>query len=245
MSSRAKLLQFAALSAFLLGPIAARAASAKAPDSISYPNAGYATWVSAQLAEQRGLADTTVFHPQARADIAAILGQTPVAGCYEAGPMIVELSGGRNRPLSLEDAARSYPIFAYGKVRELTPGFVIGEAGHLATVEVTEASRGIEAGRIFYVFLPLGKFVFQGKNICKVDPRYAGLPAVGDELLVFADRPALAAKGLWTIDHPEAVVLVSGGQVRWAPALEKARASRPESKMPNDRKGLLALLPRL
>lgn len=222
------------------------AQGATTPETIPDPSANYPIWLSAKAAEQRSLSDPASFHPVAAERIRSLLSQTPVKGCYEAGPIVLDFDGGRQRPRSLEEAARSYPVFGYGVVRELTPGFQVGEAGHLARVEVTQPSRGFEKGQSFFVFLPLGSFAFLGKKICKEDVRYAGLPAVGDELLVFADRPDPQQERIFTIDYPEAVIWISGNEVRLAPRLQQAQkpaAGDAEGTM--DRSELLSRLPLL
>jgi len=213
------------------------------PEAIYHPRADYPIWISAKAAEEKSLGDPASFHPIAAERIRYLLAQTPVAGCQQAGPIINDFAGGRPRPRSLEDAARSYPIFGYGVVRELTPGFQVGEAGHLARVEVTEPSRGVEIGQSFFVFLPLGDFTFHGKKICKEDIRYAGMPAVGDELLVFVDRPDPQKERIFTIDYPEAVVWISGNEVKFAPRMRDAMARGLASAQTFDRAALLMLLP--
>ena len=220
------------------------AAEAKTPQAIFYQQAANPVWISAKAAEQKGLDDPASFHPMAADTIRHILAQTPVAGCYEAGPIIFEFSGGRNPPRSYQDAARTYPVFAYGVARELTPGFLFGEAGNLVRLEVSQISRGFQEGQEVFVFLPLGELVFQGKKICKRDPRYAGLPAVGDEVLVFSDKPFTVKDLLLRIDYPESVTIVTGDKLLVAPAFEQGTDSRSGSaEKPTTREELLALLP--
>ena len=224
------------------GPLSAQTTT---PPAIFHPQVAYPIWISAENAEKKDLGDTSAFHPQAADRIRYILSQTPVAGCYEAGPIVLDFSGGRKAPRALQDAAASYPVFGYGVIRELTPGFLVGEAGQLARVEVSQPSRGFQEGQTFFVFIPVGEFTFNGKKICKVDARYVGVPKLGAEMLVFADQPATVKAQLLSIDYPEAVIMVDDNVVKLAPALQKALATREGVQKPATREELLALLPQL
>lgn len=237
---------FLSVMAGLVLSLPGSAQTTRSPEEIFYPKADFPIWVAATTAEAKSLDDAATFHPMAAERIRHILSQTPVAGCYEAGPIVLEFSGGRNPPRSFQDAARSYPVFAYGIVRELTPGFKLGEAGYLARLEVTQTSRGFADGQSLFVFLPIGDFTFHGKKICKKDPRYAGLPSVGDEILAFAEKPFTKDNLLLNIDYPEAVVIVADEKLELAPPLKNALEARSGAvENPINRDELLALLPSL
>lgn len=236
------------LLAVLLAAALGQAAGAQeeTPQTIYDPMVPQPIWVSAKLAEQRGITDPDLFHPMVTDQISYILSLAPVAGCYEAGPEIADFVGGRRAPRALEEAARSYPLVAYGVVKELTPGFAWGEPGYLVRTEVSEISRGIALGQSFFIFIPVGDFTFAGKKICKEDMRYVGLPAVGDELLTFVDESRTKDVLYFSIDYPQAVILISRGNVRLPRRLPGEDSSGFESiEGPRSREELLGLLPTL
>ena len=171
-----------------------RAQGSVPPAALDRPGSGEPpSWVSLALAEKEGSTDNgarALFAPDTRSIMGRLFDSPPVHGCYELGPDILERVGVPAPPRTLEKAARQKPILLVGKVLALTPGFNIGTLGNLVRVEAEPDSRGILPGTEVLFFVPIGEATFHGKRLCKSDPRFSGLPNVGDEVLVFADRIA-------------------------------------------------------
>lgn len=231
------LLLLAAALVLCLGREARPALPEQTPAAIRHPAVDYPIWVSAEAGQIHGALNLKIFsHPVVRNRITRIFEQTPVAGCYQVGPIILDRVDGRPTPNSLQQAARTYPVVAVGVVKELTPGFLVGEPGTLVRAEVEEGSREISPGTSFFVFVPIGDFEFLGKRICKRDPRYAGLPQVGEEVLVFADPSQALTVQYLAPEYPENLVWITDREVRYAPSL--AAANSDSDALPSTRADL-------
>ncbi len=227
------LLNMLSAAALLLALQTAILAQEESPATIYDPTVEYPLFVSAKLAETQDTLDPALFEPIGMSRMNAIFDATPVHGCYPVEPIIYDLYEARNPPTSLTEAAQTYPVIAFGTVKELTPGFEVGEAGFLVRVEAREGSRQIDVGKDFFAFIPVGAFTFRGKRVCKEDPRFAGLPKVGDEVLLFTDPPGNASVDLLLIEYPRNLVLISGEEVRYSPHLVtwlKQGASLPATR---------------
>jgi hypothetical protein len=225
----------AAVSVLFLATNAIPAVPEQTPSAIHHPSVDYPIWVSAGLGQTKGALNPETFsHPVVKNRIARIFEQTPVRGCYEVGPIILDRVGGRPSPKSLEQAARDYPVVAMGVVEELTPGFLVGEPGTMVRAEVEDVSRDLATGSSFFVFIPIAEFEFLGKRICKRDPRYPGLPKIGDEVLLFADPTQAEGVQYLAPEHPESLIWISDREVRYAPSLAK----REDGVLPKTRESL-------
>lgn len=226
---------------FLLGITHAAEPTPPLATAIRHPAVEYPLWVSTQAAETAGALDSPqLFHPIAARRIRSIFDSTPVHGCYPVGPIFLERYGGRTAPTSLTQAARAYPVVALGRVISLNPGFLVGEPGTLITAEAEDSSRAVKPGSTFSVFMPVGELTFQGKRICKEDPRFAPLPKLGDEILLFSDPTEAKDSQYFAIEHPENLAVIAGDRVLYAPALARA-ADRTEA-LPSTRDELLVTL---
>ncbi len=210
--------------AVLLAAIAMEQSVAQeaSPDTIYHPAVDYPLFVSAQLAETRPASDPTLFEAIGAERIGRIFEATPVHGCYPVEPILSDYFGGRSAPTSLAEAARSYPLIALGIVKELTPGFNVGEPGTLVRAEAEAASRQIMAGEVFYVFVPHANFIFRGKRICKEDARYIRLPKVGDEILLFTDPAGTKAVDYFAVEYPQNLILIAGEEISYSSDLVKS-----------------------
>jgi hypothetical protein len=225
-------------------PLFAAAVQLRTPQSITDPRVEYPIWVSAELLDSTAGLSAGLLHSLAAERISGIFERTPVHGCYPDGPMIVDYYGGKAAPTSLEEAARNYSVIAFGTVKELTPGFRLGEPGNMVRAEADDGSRGIAPGTPFYVFVPIGDVEVFGKRVCKQDPRYAGLPKIGDQVLVFADPPFSTQQPLYfTLRYPQDFVLISDDSVRLSPDLVRS-AITPEA-LPTTKDELVTTLPLL
>jgi hypothetical protein len=215
-------------------------ACGQTPSQIRHPAVDYPIWVSVETAEAKGALESALFHPIAARRIQTIFESTPVHGCYPVGPMIADRYGGRTAPSSLAEASAAYPVRAIGRVIELLPGFLVGEPGTLVIAEVGEESRNVEAGTNFFVFIPIADFDFRGKRVCKRDPRYAGLPKIGDEVLLFAAPPEAVDAQYLSVEYPENLVVVSGAEVLYSPSL--TASAKEMEELPTTRGDLLTAL---
>lgn len=111
-------------------------------------------------------------------------GQLP--DCVYYGPSYNHFS---SRPReTLDDLAASADWSVRGHVIRITPGFFNGEPFSLLTVEVDRSVRGTSPDRILYLLYPYAQFRAGDVRFCKDDYRFPHIPAVSDELLLFAPR---------------------------------------------------------
>jgi hypothetical protein len=214
--------------------------STQAPTEIRHPAVDYPIWLSAEMAQADGALESSLFHPIAARRIRAIFESTPVHGCYQVGPMLADRYGGRTAPTSLTEASQAYPVLALGRVTNLSPGFLVGEPGTLISAETDVVSRAVTPGSRFFVFVPVGDFTFRGKRICKLDPRFAPLPKVGEEILLFSDETETVETQYFPVEYPENIAVISGDKVSYAKSL-KAANNQTEA-LPTNRNNLLAAL---
>lgn len=81
--------------------------------------------------------------------------------------------------------AHSGPIVR-GRVTGARSGFSSAVPGQLLRIEVIEQLKGTETSSYGYVFFPVGRLELEEVAICKTDSRYANVPEVGSEVLIFA-----------------------------------------------------------
>jgi hypothetical protein len=90
---------------------------------------------------------------------------------------------------TLEDAMYYSDLIVTGTVVAQASGFLVNVAGTLLQINALKFAKGWSERTNFFLFIPIGEFSLGAKRICKVDARYAGLPKIGDEVVVFTTDP--------------------------------------------------------
>ena len=146
---------------------------------------------------------------------------------YRYGPSSKEISGSRWR--SVAEVARSARAIYLGTVTAVAEGFLDGEVGSLLTVQVDRVVRGSDDFSVtdeVFVYYPYARFSIGELNFWKETPGYPERPAVGDQILVSADRYPPDAAGRVVLPHQDGLFVEqpeeSGGVV-----LKGAGRSRP------------------
>jgi hypothetical protein len=201
------------------------------PETISFAGIQNPTWVSAKFAEASGGLRTKRFSADSVEMIERVLAESPLGGCHESGPVIEDYYGGQAAVGSVEEAVSIYPVAAVGRVVAMEPGFHVGVAGTMLEARAQSPSNGIEAGERFLVFVPLGDFVFSGKRICAKDPRYWGLPRLGDLIVVFSRRSVYPDVTFLSLDYPRNLAVISEGVLHLAPDLRLDRELSSSSQL--------------
>ena len=170
------------------------------------PDAPYPIWVEATTA-----VDSNNFvHGEYFSDGGEILKtwmKTPSEnGCIQIGmaqPSHVEDPDRPQRRDSIQGAVATSPHIIKGTVTEVSTGFHGYVPGTLLTVHVTKTLKGEAPPSTLYAFLPVGQIPFGTQQICKSDPTYIHVPAVGDALVLFTS-------GFSGEDHRLAIVAQGG-----------------------------------
>src|SRR5262249_4937235 len=92
---------------------------------------------------------------------------------------------------SLEQAAKNARLVMLGTVTAQAGGFSGAEAGTLRQVEPSEVMNNSTRrnDRSYYVFMPEGSFMLNGRRYCSTNPDYPPLPSIGDRVLLFVRDP--------------------------------------------------------
>ncbi|MEM1204045.1 MAG: hypothetical protein AAGN66_12525 [Acidobacteriota bacterium] len=120
-------------------------------------------------------------------------------------------------PAAVEESRR----VLLGTVTGRAYGFGDGRPGTLLRLDIDEVLKGFHpAGKVGYVFFPVGEFEAGGRKLCPKNPRFGALPELGDRLLLllrgvhYEGEQLLMGSGL-----PASMLTLSKGRVSALPKL--------------------------
>ncbi|MBV8199874.1 MAG: hypothetical protein JOZ15_04545 [Acidobacteria bacterium] len=233
-----KLSTTVALLATVAGPLIPVATSASGgkgepiPEVLMDPPLPTPYWVSASaVLLPDGTLDSKRFHPAVARQIRDLLSQPEVNGCIHLGTVWEDYIDPQDRS-SLEAAAASAELIFTARVVGATPGFAAEVPGTLLAVRPTEWIKGDQRAAQYFVFFPIGDVSVGSKRICKTDNRYAALPRLGDEVLVFTQRSFNPANPIIHVKNPGDLVTLRGDEVLLP---RQYRADRPAPLTPQEK----------
>jgi hypothetical protein len=153
----------------------------------------YPTWVDAKrLFTPAGKLDTRVLDPEAVRYIERALATPAKDGCIEAGAILIDrivINGNYLDRTSLDATFRSAGAVIRGRVTGVSTGFQGSFPGTLIRFEpVADYKDDFKPQPVYYTFVPVGRVQIGDRVLCKTDPNYAELPAVGDEVVLFEPK---------------------------------------------------------
>ncbi len=135
---------------------------------------------------------------------------------------------------TLEDAMYYSDLIVTGTVVAQASGFLVDVAGTLLQINALKFAKGWSDRATFFLFIPIGEFTLGAKRICKVDARYAGLPKIGDEVVVFTTDPWDDVPIYLPLQDPGDIVWIQDKAVRYPPQFLRNRDEKspplPENK---------------
>jgi hypothetical protein len=187
-------------------------------------------WVAASQAfATEGKLVPELFTAEARERLEFLLARPkdPAQGCTVITWIEQEYVNPPDRS-TLARAVASSEMVVWGKVVATTVGFERGDIGQLLMVQPIEVLKPIAAppARIYFAFVPAGRFELAGRPICKEDPRII-VPEVGEEILLLPHHSP-AGEAYLNLEYEGSLIAFgNGGEIRLPRILaaEKANSS--------------------
>ena len=142
---------------------------------------------------------------------------------------------------SLAEASQRSEGVLRGEVVGLGVGFrSTGEGGTVLKVEAKEIIKGkwLRTKETYFVFIPVGKFEFGGRQFCAEADDWATLPKVGDEVLLFVPFQGWSDQSFLEIYDAAGLVVLKGDGSSGLPS----RYSQGESNRGLSAKDVLRLV---
>jgi hypothetical protein len=194
-------------------------------------------WVREDVATEPGserLA-TERFHSMSLSSLAEAIVTGSKEECIAWGQVFIDIV---NPPLRGNLALNlSTSVFSFrGRVVGEAGGFFGGIPGTLVEVKPEEIyiqEDGVFRSETYFVFFPVGEVRLGNRKICKTDPSYPEVPAVGDDLVVFVPRHYKTAisRILDVIDHNGVITVKPDGRVLAPAELQATKAALPREEL--------------
>ncbi len=146
-------------------------------------------WIDAnRVFTKDGQIDAQLLGPHETSYVSRVLATPERDGCIQAGEIFVDrivMNGKIIRRTSLDETFGSAGVAIRGRVTGRSTGFEGTTAGTLIRFEpITIYKDNSRPQKVYYTFMPVGRFRVGNKTICKTDPNYAEVPEVGDEIVL-------------------------------------------------------------
>lgn len=134
-----------------------------------------------------GEVNPTFFHPHIKAEIETYLELPPKEGKIRLTQIDEEIINAPARE-DLTAVVDTSTLVLLGRVTGRSQGFHGYTAGSLFRVLPLRTFKGSATQKEYFFFLPIGELHLNGFVLSKSDPRYAALPAPGDEVVLLVAR---------------------------------------------------------
>ena len=208
--------------------VATAAMASPAPDRLYSPGAKTPLWVSAAAAERGGELRWELFdiyasdHLMAEQDRIRQLSRdgekappVPVGDSpYLPEELCTATSFEAHRESAVREslaALRATSVgIAYGRVLDISQGFLAGRPASLLSVAVESQSEGWEVS-VLQVAYPYAAFAIGRDVFCAMDPGYDYRPEIGDHVLVLPHRPTVDEDRQLLIPESEELIAQKAG----------------------------------
>jgi hypothetical protein len=150
----------------------------------------YPIWVKADAAlDAQGQPRAELFPPQSRETLSYYLALPATNGCIEILPLPDESSNPPQRG-DLRTGVTTSQLVFLAEVTDRAAGFQRSDPGTLLRLRPTEVFKSEDGPALaeYFLFVPKGTVRAGAKTLCKLEPGYAEVPSVGDDVLVFVQR---------------------------------------------------------
>jgi hypothetical protein len=174
-------------------------------------------WLHAAAAmDEQGALRRELMHPATAKELQVVLSQPAVGGCIPEGHVSEQRILSYPRGEDLDDILRVTPYVLLARVTGVAPGLSAATPGTLLRLEPVRAVRGHwKSPGPYYVFMPIGRVPLGTKEICKTDPQYSTLPALGDQVLCLTAAPSGEHQNLLWLESPGDLIAIHEGQLSY------------------------------
>lgn len=174
-------------------------------------------WLHAAAAvDEQGALRRELMHPATVKELQVVLSQPAVGGCIPEGHVSEQKILSYPRGEDLDDILRVTPYVLLARVTGVAPGLSAATPGTLLRLELVRAVRGRwKSAGPYYVFMPIGRVPLGSKVVCKTDPQYSTLPALGDQVLCLTAAPSGEHQNLLWLESPGDLIAIHEGRLSY------------------------------